>query len=329
MPRSSVSAEEASESPPPQGSNLTHSISDPEGPRRPLGPRKAFTERPPISSGGSFFPMRSVQRKPTDLQRAVSQSFSSDSDSDSDDSLISSSDDEGMLRPVDSDGMDVHHNLKKRATFSRRAKEKESNSNAQFSRFSVGNGHFRTRGRVSEKDGRLKISVKEFANRGYLAKALGKGIRKHFWGDDEFDSKDLKRKGDQEEEHDPRPIPKLNIVIMVIGSRGDIQPFIKIAKILTEKYGHRIRIATHPAFKKFVEEDNGLDFFSVGGDPSELMAFMVKNPGLIPSVETLRQGEIGKRRAAMYEMFQGMWRACINTTDDEMDKENLKMSKNL
>jgi hypothetical protein len=56
-------------------------------------------------------------------------------------------------------------------------------------------------------------------------------------------------------------IPKLNIVIMVIGSRGDIQ------KILKEKYGHRVRIATHPAFQTFVEEDIGLEFFLVGGDP--------------------------------------------------------------
>lgn len=31
---------------------------------------------------------------------------------------------------------------------------------------------------------------------------------------------------------------------------------------------HNVRIATHPAFKKFVEEDCGLSFFSVGGDPS-------------------------------------------------------------
>jgi hypothetical protein len=54
---------------------------------------------------------------------------------------------------------------------------------------------------------------------------------------------------------------KLNIVVMVIGSRGDIQ------KILKEKYGHRVRIATHPAFQTFVEEDIGLEFLLVGGDP--------------------------------------------------------------
>lgn len=29
----------------------------------------------------------------------------------------------------------------------------------------------------------------------------------------------------------------------------------------------------------------------------------------------------------MYEMFQGMWRACINASDDETDQTNAKMSE--
>ena len=112
---------------------------------------------------------------------------------------------------------------------------------------------------------------------------------------------------------------------MVIGSRGDIQPFLKIGKVLKEEHGHRVRIATHPAFKSFVEKDSGLEFFSVGGDPAELMAFMVKNPGLIPSMQTVKEGEIGRRRRAMFEMFEGFWRACINATDSEPDPKNLSM----
>lgn len=78
--------------------------------------------------------------------------------------------------------------------------------------------------------------------------------------------------------------PKLNIVVMVIGSRGDIQPFVAVAKVLRENWGHRVRLATHPAFKEFVEE-HGIEFFDVGGDPAELMAFMVKNPVSFPSSE--------------------------------------------
>ncbi|XLS48236.1 hypothetical protein HN51_022594 [Arachis hypogaea] len=38
-------------------------------------------------------------------------------------------------------------------------------------------------------------------------------------------------------------IPQLQIVILVVGTRGDIQPFLTIAKRLQE-YGHRVRVAT-------------------------------------------------------------------------------------
>ena len=86
-----------------------------------------------------------------------------------------------------------------------------------------------------------------------------------------------------------------------------------------------MRIATHPTFRSYIERDSGLEFFSAGGDPSELMAFMVKNPGMIPTLETVRAGDIGKRRAAMRTMFDGFWRACVNATDDETDSQNLKM----
>jgi hypothetical protein len=64
--------------------------------------------------------------------------------------------------------------------------------------------------------------------------------------------------------------PPLRIVIQIIGSRGDIQPFIALGKVL-KTYGHHVRVATHPTFRDFVKE-NGLEFFSVGGDPAELMS---------------------------------------------------------
>jgi sterol 3beta-glucosyltransferase len=45
--------------------------------------------------------------------------------------------------------------------------------------------------------------------------------------------------------------PRLNIAIHICGSRGDVQPFVPIAKLL-QAHGHRVRICTHPAFKDFV-----------------------------------------------------------------------------
>jgi len=38
---------------------------------------------------------------------------------------------------------------------------------------------------------------------------------------------------------DGLPPPRMNIVIHVVGSRGDVQPFISLGKVLREKYGHR------------------------------------------------------------------------------------------
>ncbi|CAD0091054.1 unnamed protein product [Aureobasidium mustum] len=201
---------------------------------------------------------------------------------------------------------------------------------------------------ASKRDGRLNISVSEAAGNGYMAKTFAQTVHNHLniphkhASRDEHDSDSgseghhIKADDEFEEDfsddaasiassfHETIKRPRLNIVIMVIGSRGDIQPFLQIARIL-KRYGHRVRVATHPAFKEFIEKDVGLEFFSIGGDPSELMAFMVKNPGLIPSLETVRQGEIARRRKGMAEIFEGLWRACVNATDDEGDKANMKM----
>ncbi|TKA80691.1 hypothetical protein B0A55_03687 [Friedmanniomyces simplex] len=116
--------------------------------------------------------------------------------------------------------------------------------------------------------------------------------------------------GDEEEP----PPPPMNVVIHVVGSRGDVQPFVALGKVLKDTYGHRVRLATHPVFKDFVRE-NGLEFFSIGGDPAQLMAFMVKNPGLMPSFDALRAGDVGKRRKEVAEYLKGSWRSCFEAGD--------------
>nr|POF17089.1 isoform 2 of sterol 3-beta-glucosyltransferase ugt80a2 [Quercus suber] len=110
------------------------------------------------------------------------------------------------------------------------------------------------------------------------------------------------------------PPPPMNVVVQVVGSRGDVQPFIALGKVLKDTYGHRVRLATHPNFREFVTE-NGLEFFSIGGDPSALMAFMVKNPGLMPGFDTLRSGDVGNRRKEVGEYIKGCWRSCYEAGD--------------
>ena len=117
------------------------------------------------------------------------------------------------------------------------------------------------------------------------------------------------------QDNNKRP-PTLNIVIQVVGSRGDVQPFIALGQVLKTQYRHRVRIATHPVFKGFVEDEGGLEFFSIGGDPSQLMAFMVKHPGLLPGFNAFTGGHISERRRSTYVMLQGCWRSCIEPAED-------------
>jgi hypothetical protein len=285
---------------------------------RPAVSRTSQTERPTATTRVSILPPR-LARHATNAS-ALNEAIWNSSPIYGGDSSSSSSDDDDEV-PVP-----------KKQKFA--AQNRRRTGSRGYNRFNVGNEDFHTKGKVSKRDGRLNISVNETKNTGYLAKALGATSMKHLGWDghekvDNSDHKhkpheDLSRASSETTVTSELPPPKLNIVVMVIGSRGDIQPFLKLGKNLKE-YGHRVRIATHPAFKDFVQNDSGLEFFSVGGDPAELMAFMVKNPGMIPTMDTLKKGEVGRRRDQMAEMFEGFWRACINATDDEKDVHNLKM----
>ncbi|KAK7035899.1 sterol 3-beta-glucosyltransferase UGT80A2 [Favolaschia claudopus] len=102
--------------------------------------------------------------------------------------------------------------------------------------------------------------------------------------------------------------PNLNIVIMIVGSRGDVQPYVALGKLLLAD-GHRVRIATHETFRTFVNEA-GLEFFSIGGNPQDLMSYMVKNPGLMPGFTSLTNGDIGRKRKMLTEMINGCWLSC-------------------
>lgn len=90
-----------------------------------------------------------------------------------------------------------------------------------------------------------------------------------------------------------KPDKSLHFTFLTIGSRGDVQPYIALAKGLM-KDGHRCRIATHGEFKAWIEAvrprvvslvrklittiiQHGIEFGYVGGDPAELMRICVEN----------------------------------------------------
>ena len=121
-----------------------------------------------------------------------------------------------------------------------------------------------------------------------------------------------------------------------------MQPYLSLALHLIKSHAHRVRIATHPDFKEFVLEankhlkgktargiplDGRIEFFNIGGNVRELMAYMVKSelsrlasvteltrtdPGLLPGWETIKSGEIQKKRTMTAEMLQGFYKSCLD-----------------
>ncbi|WRX10053.1 UDP-glucuronosyl/UDP-glucosyltransferase - like 10 [Theobroma cacao] len=111
-------------------------------------------------------------------------------------------------------------------------------------------------------------------------------------------------------ETDIQCIPPLQIVMLIVGTRGDVQPFIAIGKRLQE-YGHRVRLATHSNFKEFVLTA-GLEFYPLGGDPKVLAGYMVKNKGFLPSGPS----EIPTQRHQIKEIIYSLLPACKEPDPD-------------
>ncbi|XP_059436707.1 sterol 3-beta-glucosyltransferase UGT80A2-like isoform X2 [Corylus avellana] len=109
---------------------------------------------------------------------------------------------------------------------------------------------------------------------------------------------------DKEPVEEVQDIPPLQIVMLIVGTRGDVQPFVAIGKRLQE-YGHRVRLATHANFKEFVMTA-GLEFFPLGGDPKVLADYMVKNKGFLPSGPS----EISIQRSQIKNIIFSLLPAC-------------------
>ena len=107
------------------------------------------------------------------------------------------------------------------------------------------------------------------------------------------------------------PIPRMSIVMMVVGTRGDVQPFTVLGKLLQDS-GHRVRLATHELYREQVMKC-GLEFYPLEGDPTKLSAFMVKRSGrifpkLYDKEEMLK--DLPEQFSMMREIIRSTWPAC-------------------
>ncbi|KAI9991115.1 hypothetical protein PInf_018747 [Phytophthora infestans] len=109
--------------------------------------------------------------------------------------------------------------------------------------------------------------------------------------------------------------PLMNICILIVGTRGDVQPFLAIALRLQED-GHRVRLATHAVYREFVMS-HGIEFYPLGGDPKELAAYMVKTGGnLIPmKIKTLTE-DVPRNMQMINEIVFSTWPAVSEADPD-------------
>ncbi|KAF8721986.1 Glycosyltransferase family 1 protein, partial [Rhizoctonia solani] len=111
--------------------------------------------------------------------------------------------------------------------------------------------------------------------------------------------------------------PSMNINIMVVGSRGEVQPYVALGQQLQE-YGHIVRISTHEMFRPLVKHA-GLRFFSIGGDPSNLAEYMFLNAGPVSRSDNIKKGDIEKNQSMISEIMERCLLSCYE--DDKVSGE--------
>ncbi|CAM9385085.1 unnamed protein product, partial [Ectocarpus fasciculatus] len=114
----------------------------------------------------------------------------------------------------------------------------------------------------------------------------------------------------------------MNVVIMVVGTRGDVQPFVHLGQAL-QKYGHRVRLATHAEYRNDVLQKGGLEYYPLAGDPKKLSSYMVKTGGrLLPDLlnESERR-DLPEKMQMLRDITRSTWPACTAPDPEDRDQK--------
>ncbi|KAF8740502.1 Glycosyltransferase family 28 N-terminal domain, partial [Rhizoctonia solani] len=100
-------------------------------------------------------------------------------------------------------------------------------------------------------------------------------------------------------------IPSKHFVCLTIGSRGDVQPYIALARGLMAE-GHRVTIVTHEEYKEWCE-GWGVAHRTAGGDPGALMKLSVENRMFSP--QFFKEG-LTNFRDWLDDLLLDSWKQC-------------------
>lgn len=183
------------------------------------------------------------------------------------------------------------------------------NGSTPSSRFSLGNEHYRAHGKVLENQ-RAEVIINE-TDKGYLSTVLRAAFpsmnsTKHHASDQHSASTSTSTLRELEK----LPIPQLSIVIMINGTREEVQGYFTIGKLLKDEHGHRVRIAAEPLYKDVIEKEYGLEFFGVGSEVRFLQPYTNVPVEPVPSRASPEDPELNRRQEWELEALKGYWRAC-------------------
>jgi len=102
----------------------------------------------------------------------------------------------------------------------------------------------------------------------------------------------------------------MRITILVVGSRGDVQPFVALGLGL-QAVGHQVRLATHSTFAAFARS-YGLEFFPIEGNPRDMLSGEKGQEWLESGRNPLRFARDGISILAplLARLFADSWAAC-------------------
>nr|ACO40456.1 glycosyltransferase [Starmerella bombicola] len=108
-----------------------------------------------------------------------------------------------------------------------------------------------------------------------------------------------------------KPMKTLTFAMMMIGSRGDVQPYLALCQGLMEE-GHKCIILTHGEFKETVE-GYGIEFREIAGDPRELMELMISHGSI--SYSFIRE-VLSHFKSWLKELMKTAWKAMKDSGAD-------------
>ncbi|KAH8169248.1 isoleucyl-tRNA synthetase [Sarocladium implicatum] len=108
---------------------------------------------------------------------------------------------------------------------------------------------------------------------------------------------------------DDTGVPSLNIAILTFGTRGDVQPYLRITQELLS-CGHRVRLVVPPTLEPWIRAEYGFETWCHGHDMRLSLLWGMQKPR--EKILSFVDGRYWKMANEQADEFVEYWRACVD-----------------